>query len=112
VEVQELHPGLTGQVPLLLLVEAADVLLAFVLLEGVLVAVQLIEDTGVGVTVDRMAGIDQGPRLSVPDEGDSLAREYVEGLAGPILQIKSDNKSIHESPPSRSSEAAYPSTRG
>jgi hypothetical protein len=73
-------------------------LLALVLLEGVLVAVQLIEDTGVGITVDRVAGIDQGPGLSVPDEGDSLAREGVKDLAAPIFQVKSDNKSLHASP--------------
>jgi hypothetical protein len=107
-QAEELHPRLTGQVWGLLLVEAANMLLAFVLLEGFLVAVKLIEDASLGVAFECMAGIHQGPRLSFFDEGDRFAHESVEDLATAILQIESDNKSKHVRLLPRSSAAAYP----
>jgi hypothetical protein len=60
-EAEELHPGLPREVLRLLLVEAVDVLRPLVLLEGGPVAVQLVEDAGISVAFDRMAGIDQVP---------------------------------------------------
>src|SRR6266536_4661071 len=51
------------EVLLALLQEAADVLLAFVLLECLTVAIQLVEHPGIGVALDRVAGVDQRPRL-------------------------------------------------
>src|SRR6266496_715645 len=47
------------EVLLALLQEAADVLLALVFLECLAVAVQLIENPGIGFTLDRVAGVDQ-----------------------------------------------------
>src|SRR5215218_7330704 len=69
-------------------------------LEGVLVAVELIEDASLGVAFDCMAGIHQRPGLCFLDEGNGFTREGVKDLAAPILQIKSDNKSKHRAPPS------------
>jgi hypothetical protein len=81
VEVEELHPGLPRQVLLLLLVEVVDVLRPLAVLEGVPAAVQLVEDADVGVTFDRMAGVDQGPGLGLSDGGNHVARERVELLS-------------------------------
>ena len=82
-------------------------LLALVFLEGFPIAVELVEDTSLGVTFDHMARVHQGPRLSLLDEGDRFAREGVEDLTAPILQVESDNKSKHVRLLPRSSAPAY-----
>src|SRR5215203_1760015 len=101
-EAEELHPGFARQILLLLLVEEVDMLCPLVLLKGGSVAVQLVEDTGVGVAFDRMAGVDQGPRLGLSDSGNHVARERIELLACPGLEVEAHHESEHlTSPPSR-----------
>src|SRR5215208_3941572 len=75
--------------------ETVDVLLPLVVLEGGPVAVQLVKDAGVGVAFDCMAGVDQGSRLGLLDDGHHIARERIERLPRPGLEIESNHQSEH-----------------
>src|SRR5215213_2028616 len=79
-----------------------------VLLEGRPVAVQLVEDAGIGVAFDRMAGVDQGSRLRFLDDGHHIASECIERLPRPGLKVESNHQSEHSPPSLRALASSLP----
>jgi hypothetical protein len=67
--------------------------LRLVLVEGIPVPVQLIEESDLRLLVDPVHGVDEGPRLMGTDEMEGLGDQLVKGRADARLEGVADEQS-------------------
>ena len=71
--------------------EPSRVILTLVLLEGLSVPVQLVEHSQVGLALDGVGGVDDGPRLAALDGGDEVLHELIEAARAVLGKSEAHN---------------------